>query len=102
MAGYNTKVFFEQGGEELVVDDGGKITVRLGGSIDIDGEGELVAVEFDEDFFEVNKGEVTLKESVAALLEIIADIPTADPEDDGETIWNDKGVLKVSGPSKGG
>lgn len=28
-----------------------------------------------------------------------AAIPTVDPADDGVTIWNDEGVLKVSGAS---
>lgn len=30
-----------------------------------------------------------------------AAIPTSDPTDDGVTIWNDGGVLKVSGESQG-
>lgn len=32
---------------------------------------------------------------LAGLLPLLADIPTTDPED-GETIWNDGGVLKVA------
>ncbi len=33
MAGENTKVYFKQGGDELVVASGGKITVLAGGSV---------------------------------------------------------------------
>lgn len=39
MAGENTKVYFKQGGTELVVASGGKITVEAGGSIE--GVGKL-------------------------------------------------------------
>jgi hypothetical protein len=38
---------------------------------------------------------VNLTSSASAAIGIISDIPTADAED-GETIWNDGGVLKVS------
>ena len=31
--------------------------------------------------------------------EILDNIPTADPEDDGVTVWADEGVLKTSGAS---
>lgn len=62
MAGENTKVYFKQGGDELVVSAGGKITVETGGQV--------------------------------AGVDLSA-IPTADPED-GATIWNDAGVLKVA------
>ena len=35
---YNVKVYRKQSGDELVVADGGKITVEPGGSIDYDGD----------------------------------------------------------------
>jgi hypothetical protein len=68
MSGENTKVYLPQGGDELVVASGGKISVQSGGELKVG----------DTDF--------------AAIL---AAIPTADAED-GATIWNDGGVLKVS------
>lgn len=58
----NTRVYFTQGGDELVVAEGGRITVESGGDI----------------------GGISL-----------AAIPTTDPQD-GVTIWNDAGVLKVA------
>lgn len=64
MSGYNTKVYHAQGGDELVVDDGGKITIKPGGQIDMEGDLSEV-VSFDEDYFEVNDGEVTLGAAVA-------------------------------------
>lgn len=36
-----------------------------------------------------------IAENIGPLLSLVAAIPTADAED-GETIWNDEGVLKVS------
>lgn len=97
---YATKVYKAIGGNELVVDSGGKITMKPGSTLDIEGE-ITQSVTFDADYFEVNDGEVTLKADVAALLTIVSDIPTVDPADDGVTIWNDGGVLKVSGASGG-
>lgn len=95
-------VHFVQGSGDLVVPNGSKLTVEVGGTLQIDGNGSLTAVEFDTDYFTVSEGAVTLKASVVALLEIIENIPTVDPADDGETIWLDgNGVLKVSGPSGG-
>lgn len=93
------KVYRADRGSKLVVASGGKIEVKTGGEIDMEGE-ILQSVEFDTDYFTVTEGVVTLKAEVAALLEIVADIPTVDPEDDGVTIWNDNGVLKVSGASE--
>lgn len=68
MSGENTKVYLPQGGDELVVASGGKITVESGGEFRVG----------DTDF--------------AAIL---AAIPTSD-QNDGATLWNDSGVLKVS------
>lgn len=67
-------VYFRQGDGALVVPAGTKIVIEASGGLEIDG-----------------------KEVAAAL----AAIPTVDPADDGETIWNDNGVLKVSGASGG-
>lgn len=91
-------VHFVQGTGNLVVPSGNKITVETGGEIESEGDA-FVAVTFDEDYFTVSEGEVTLKAEVAALLDIVDAIPTTDPANDGETIWNDGGVLKVSGAS---
>jgi hypothetical protein len=97
---YTTKVYKALGGNELVVDSGGKITMKPGSTLDI--EGEIVqSITFDEDYFTINDGEVTLKTEIAALLTIVAGIPDTDPADDGVSIWNDGGVLKVSGASAG-
>ncbi len=91
---HNTKVYHKQGGDELVVADGGKITVETGGTIETP-EGVFVAVEFDEDYFEINDGVVTLKAEIAALLDIVAAIPDADPEVDHE-VYLSEGKLVVS------
>lgn len=40
--GYNTKIYRKQGGDELVVEEGGKITVE--GEIDM-GDGVIVGIE---------------------------------------------------------
>lgn len=95
---YATKVYKALGGNELVVDSGGKITMKPGSTLDIEGE-ITQSITFDEDYFTINDGEVTLKAEVAALLTIVDNIPTTDPADDGASIWNDGGVLKVSGAS---
>lgn len=95
---YNGGVHFEQGAGNLVVPSGKKITVQDGGSIEGPGFGMPT---FNTAYFTVSDGEVTLKPEVAALLQIVANIPTTDPQDDGVTIWNDNGTLKVSGASGG-
>ena len=94
MSGYNGKVFRRQGGNEIVVMDGGRVTVQPGGVVENEGDA-LTAVTFDSDYFTVADNEVTLKAEVAALLAIVEAIPTVDPED-SETIWLDNGVLKVA------
>lgn len=38
---YNTKVHGRQGGDNIVVEDGGKITVKSGGSIEVEPGGAL-------------------------------------------------------------
>jgi hypothetical protein len=68
MSGENTKVYMPQGGDELVVADGGTIQIETGGKLKVG----------DTDF--------------AAIL---AAVPTTD-QNDGATIWNDSGTLKVS------
>ena len=42
--GYNAKVYRKQGGDELVVASGGKITVEAGGTIEA-GENSIIPVE---------------------------------------------------------
>lgn len=66
---YNGKVYIKQGAEEMVIEDGGQITVESGGDIEIDGD------------------------SVAAAAAIIAALPTENVASPG--IWNDNGVLKL-------
>jgi hypothetical protein len=68
MSGENTKVYRKQGGDEVVVASGGKITIESGGEFKIG----------DVDF-----------------ATILASIPTTD-QNDGVTLWNDSGTLKVS------
>lgn len=88
------KVYRADRGRKLVVANGGAIEVQVGGEIDM--EGEIVqSVEFDTDYFEVDDGTVTLKAEVAALLAIVAGIPTADPEQDWE-VYLSEGKLVVS------
>jgi hypothetical protein len=94
MSDRNTKVYFEQGGDELVVAAGGKITVETDGTIETP-EGVFVAVTFDADYFDVADGVVTLNAETVALLELVAAIPTVDPEVAGQ-VWNDNGTLVVS------
>lgn len=91
---YTTKVYKALGGDEIVVDDGGKITLMPGSTLENTGD-FFTSVTFDTDYFTVSDGEVTLKAEVAALLTIVDNIPTTDPEVVGQ-VWNDSGVLKVS------
>lgn len=102
---YGPKVYLKQGGDELVVASGGKITVESGGAIENSGTTYVVTAP-DDTTIEVNGsdklgvkagsiGADQVTEAYAALLAIVAAIPTADQEDSA-TIWNDEGVLKVS------
>ncbi|MFA7308255.1 MAG: hypothetical protein WC026_16470 [Hyphomicrobium sp.] len=91
---YATKVYKALGGNELVVESGGKVTLKPGSTLENAGD-FFVSVTFDSDFFTVTEGEVTLKAEVAALLTLVDNIPTSDPEVAGQ-IWSDGGVLKVS------
>lgn len=97
---YATKVYKALGGNELIVDAGGRVTMKPGSTLDIDGD-IVQSITFDADYFTNNNGEITLKPEVAALLTLVENIPTVDPADDGVTIWNDGGVLRVSGTSGG-
>jgi len=45
--GYNAKVYRKQGGDELVVASGGKITVEAGGTIEA-GENSIIPVEMQD------------------------------------------------------
>jgi hypothetical protein len=91
---YSTKVYRAIGGDELVVESGGKVTLKAGSTLENAGD-FFTSVTFDSDYFTVSDGEVTIKTEVAALLTIVANIPTADPEVSGQ-VWNDGGVLKAS------
>lgn len=91
---YSTKVYRAIGGDELVVESGGKVTLKAGSTLENAGD-FFTSVTFDSDYFTVSDGEVTLKSEVAALLTVVSNIPTADPEVSGQ-VWNDGGVLKVS------
>lgn len=91
---YSTKVYKALGGDELVVDAGGKVTLKPGSTFENAGD-FFASVTFDANYFTVSNGEVTIKTEVAALLTVIDNIPTADPEVTGQ-VWNDSGVLKVS------
>lgn len=91
---YSTKVYRAVGGDEIVVESGGKITLKSGATLENAGD-FFTSVTFDSDYFTVSDGEVTIKTEVAALLTIIDNVPTADPEVSGQ-VRNDGGVLKVS------
>jgi hypothetical protein len=91
---YSTKVYRAIGGDELVVEGGGKVTLKAGSTLENAGD-FFTSVTFDSDYFTVSDGEVTIKTEVAALLTIVSNIPTADPDVSGQ-VWNDGGVLKVS------
>lgn len=91
---YVTKVYRAVGGDEIVVESGGKITLKSGATL-VNAGDFFTSVTYDSDYFTVSEGEVTLNTAAAALLNIIDNIPTADPEVDGQ-VWNDGGVLKVS------
>jgi hypothetical protein len=91
---YSTKVYRAIGGDEIVVENGGKITLKTGATLTNDGD-FFTSVTFDADYFTVTDGEVTLKADKAALLTIVGNIPTTDPAD-GASIWNDSGVLKLA------
>lgn len=105
---HNTKVYRKQGGDEMVVASGGKITIESGGSIENAGT-TYVVTDPDDVTLEVNGddelaikdggvGMTQLASAVTDLLDIIDAIPTEDPESAG-VIWNDGGVLKVSAGS---
>lgn len=92
---YQAKVYMKQGGDELVVASGGKITVESGGAIEPDGEAYIVTGP-DEATIDLDaEDKLTLHADVVALLDLLEDLPTTDQED-SVTIWNDAGVLKVS------
>jgi hypothetical protein len=91
---YSTKVYRAIGGDELVVESGGKVTLKAGSTLENAGD-FFTSVTFDSDYFTVSDGEVTIKTEVAALLTLVDNIPTADPDVSGQ-VWNDGGVLKVS------
>lgn len=91
---YATKVYKALGGNELIVDAGGKITMKPGSTLENEG-GFFTSVTFDMNYFTVSDGEVTIKSEVAALLTIVENIPSADPAVSGQ-VWNDGGVLKAS------
>jgi len=91
---FTTKIYKVPGGDELVVDAGGKITIKAGGTIENDGD-FFTSVTFDAGYFTVDGGEVTLKAETAALLTLVSNIPTTDPAVSGQ-VWSDGGVLKVS------
>lgn len=91
---YSTKVYRAIGGDELVVESGGKVTLKAGSTLENAGD-FFTSVTFDENYFTVADGEVTLKTEVAALLTLVDNIPAADPDVSGQ-VWNDGGVLKVS------
>ena len=115
---YNTKVYLKQGGEELVVASGGKITVEAGGSIE--GAGATYTVTNpDNSTIEVNSNALRIKPGgvLAASLGVTAGtasaskavvlgadksitgmfyiVPSTDPAIAG-ALWNDAGTLKVS------
>ena len=68
---YEPKVYRKQGGNELVVAEGGRITVEDGGEIQLEG----------------------LSAEAVALLTLLANLPTSNVA--SPAIWNDGGVLKV-------
>lgn len=72
MSKFSAKVYMKPGGDEMVVGDGGKISIEPGGTIEVNG----VALSADN-------------------LEAFGAIPDSDPEDEG-VIWNDGGTLKAS------
>lgn len=116
--GQNTKVYRKQGGAELVVANGGKITIEAGGSIENSGT-TYVVTDPDNSTVEVNSGTLRIKPGgvVAASLGVTAGtaaaskavvlaanksitgmvfiVPTVDPAVAG-ALWNDAGTLKVS------
>jgi hypothetical protein len=88
---------FDPIGEEVVIPTGSGLTVDGdsyvvtapdGVTIEVNGDDELAVVEG-------GIGLAHLASAVTDLLDLVAAIPTADQED-GETVWNDGGVLKVS------
>lgn len=66
---YNAKVYRKQGGTEMVVADGGTLTIEDGATFTVDSEDGM------------------------ELLALLAAIPTTNQV--APVIWNDNGVLKV-------
>lgn len=65
------------------------VAVEVSGDVELANDGEATVVGLNGSATAVTGAELTAAEA------IIAAIPTADPED-GETVWNDNGVLKVA------
>lgn len=93
---YQAKVYMKQGGDELVVASGGKITVESGGAIEPDGEAYIVTAPDEVTLDLDGDGKLALHADMTALLDLLADLPTTDPADGSGVIWNDDGVLKVA------
>lgn len=99
-------VFYDEAGDEIFTVDGTnrKITIPVGSGLVNEGD-SIVVTEPDDVTIEVNGGVLkVVDESIgedqvtvayAALLALIAAIPTVDPED-GVTCYFDNGVLKVA------
>jgi hypothetical protein len=64
MSDYQTKVYRKPGGDELVVADGGLITIEAGGEVVNDGD-VFVSADFDTEYFTVANGEVSMATSAS-------------------------------------
>jgi len=100
---YAPKVYRKQGGDELVVADGGKITIESGGEIAVAGDTYVVTVP-DDVTLEINgSDEIAVKDEgidvtklsagVNILLDLLNDLPVENVA--APAIWNHDGVLKV-------
>ncbi len=98
---YEAKVHSE-GPDTLVVESGGEVIVKPGGSITNDGTSYVVTepddetLEVDNDLLQVKAEGIALAHlapEVIALLDLLDDLPTENVA--APAIWNDGGVLKV-------
>jgi hypothetical protein len=100
---YSPKVYKKNGGDVLVVANGGELLIETGGTITNEGT-TYVVTEPDDVTLEINGSDeiavkaegidtAQLSAGVVALLDLLSDLPVENVAAPG--IWNDNGVLKV-------
>lgn len=82
---YSTKVYKAVGGDEIVVESGGKITLKAGSTLENAGD-FFTSVTFDTEHFAESDGEISLATAVTDVLDTaahgtpVANIPVVDTD----------------------